>query len=437
MRLPVALLALALAVALPAHAEVLPRPPGPSDTIVLGRGNLPLPEVLAWAKANHPSLMAARARFAQAEARVKQALASNVPNVFIDISRNHTWNEAGGGVPGAQPINTLLTPTLNMRYLLYDGGKRDATVDKAVQDLVNYDLGWRTDWRTLALQVQLKYLEVVLRRALLDVAEDNVRMAQDTLNYAQGLVRGGRKSQIDAVQAEADLSGALSSYNQALGNLNTAWALLEAQVGAPLDVFAQVDPLLDQQADLPDEAGMLDRAFQDRSDLRAYANQAEVLKRQVAINQTGLSPTLSSSVKYGALGRDYPLFQQFEAGLAFQVPLNQSNVTRSANEEVYASIQEQGDKADALRLTIVGDLRSNSVKRHEARNRVEITRKQVDEARQAYLLAERRYRTGISQYLDLSNARAVYNNARSSHEQARYDRKAAEFQLQNAMEQVP
>lgn len=442
MRIPVALLALTLAAMAPASAQAPPRPPAERlDTIVLGRGQLPLKEVLSWAKAHHPSLAAARARFWQAEARVKQALASNVPNVFMQVNRTHSWLQ-DGGVPngeqlGVQPITALLTPTMNLQYLLYDGGKRDATVDKAEQDLLTYDYGWRTEWRNLSLNIQLQYLQVVLARALLDVQEDNVRMAEDTLQYAQGLVRGGRKSQIDAFQAEADLSGARASYNQALGNLNNAWALLEAQVGAPLDVFSRVDDLLDQKADLPDEATMIETAFAKRSDLLSYTNQADVLQKQIDINQTNLSPTLSSSVKYGALGKDYPLFQQFEAGLSFQVPLNQSNVTKSANLEVLGAIQETSDNAEALRLNIVGQLRGNSVKRKEADVRVQITQKQVESAREAYLLAERRYRTGISQYIELSNARATYNTARSNHEQARYDRKAAEFQLLNAMEQVP
>lgn len=441
MRPSIALLALLLAAAAPASAQPLPAAPERTETIVLGRGQLPLRDVLSWAKAHHPSLMAARARFQQAEARVKQALASNVPSVFIQVDRTHTWLE-DGGIPngtslGAQPISTLMTPTMNLQYQLYDGGRRNATVDKAEQDLLTYDYGWRTQWRNLALNIQLQYLQVVLYLALLDVQEDNVRMAEDNLQYAQGLVRGGRKSQIDALQAEADLSGARASYNQALGNLNNAWALLEAQVGAPLDVYSRVDPLLDQQAALPGEAEMIDLAFAQRSDLLTYGNQIAVFQKQIAINQTNLSPTLASRVKYGALGKDYPLFQQFEAGLAFSVPLNQSNVTKSANLEVLGAIQEASDNAEALRLNIVGALRGNSVKRKEADVRVEITRRQVEEAREAYLLAERRYRTGISQYIELSNARATYNNARSSHEQARYDRKAAEFQLLNAMEQVP
>jgi outer membrane protein TolC len=104
---------------------------------------------------------------------------------------------------------------------------------------------------------------------------------------------------------------------------------------------------------------------------------------------------------------------------------------------VHALIQEVVEKAGALRLDILGNIRSGYVALAEATRRVAIDQEQVEEAKESYRLAERRYRSGISQYLELTNARSVLNRARAELEQARFDRKLAEFQVMNELEILP
>lgn len=406
--------------------------PAPGDTIVLGRQHLALAEVLGHARSTHPVLLAAQARVRQAQARVRQSLASNVPNVYMSVSQSRTYMDGVEATTADQ-----LSPTMNLAYKIFDGGVRNRTVEKAEQDVLTYEYDWKTRWRELSLTLQERYLDVVLNRALSEVQEDAVRMADDALRYARGLVRGGKKSQIDVLQAQSDLYGARANWTQQLGRLNQSWALLEAAVGAPLNPFAALDDLLAEEVPLPPEVQALNLAFETRSDLKALDNQVEVLRKQVKVNDAGMNPTLQSVLKYGGLGQETPMYQHYSALLDFQVPLNAGNVTESANQVAEAEMVELDERSDALRLEILGNVRGGFVDYNASAERVRITSRQVDEAREAYALAERRYRTGISQYVELTQARTVLNNARMTHEQARSDRRRAAFRLLSQMEQLP
>lgn len=432
-------------------ALLLAVPAWPEDTVVLGRQHLSLAEALGWAKEHHPLLRASRARYAQAEARVSQSLASNAPDLSVKVGRSHEWLQ-NGGAPRQDPIDTgffvipatspnentvFLNPRLELGYLLYDGGRRNLSVEKSRQDLLTWDCDWRTQWRELSFHIRQQYLSVVLHRALLDVQEENVRLATESLHQARGMVRAGRKPQLDMLQAEADLSGARSACNQQLGALNKAWVQLEAMVGAPMDPLARLDDLDSDLEPLPEESQAAIQAFEKRSDIKSLANQVEVLLKQVDVNDTALNPTLSLAMACGLVGADSPLYQQVRASIELSVPLNQGQATRSANQEVHALIQEVVEKASALRLQILGNIRSGYVALAEATRRVAIDQEQVEEAKESYHLAERRYRSGISQYLELTNARSVLNRARADLEQARFDRKLAEFQVMNELEILP
>ena len=452
MRRPAAFLLLALVLGagpaaagpdVPAPAASPPRAgaPGPSpasgatppgDTVVLGRHHLSLAEVLAHARATHPTLRAAAARYQQAEARVRQSLASNAPNVYLEISRTESYTQGTGPDSKMQ-----LSPSMNLAYKLYDGDLRNRTVEQKEQDLLTYEFDWRSKWRDLALVIQQRYLDVVLRKALVEVAEENLRMTDDALRYARGLVRGGRKSRLDVLQAESELSGARATWVERLGQLNSAWASLEASVGAPLNTYATLDDLLGEETSFPAEGQAADRALQNRSDLRSLGNQVEVQRLQVKVNDTALNPTIQGVLKYGAVGADFPLVQTWQTSLDLQIPLNVRNQTESRNLEAVATGAELEQRAEALCLEIRGNLRADYVDWHASAERVRITEKQVEEAREAWLLAERRYRTGIFQFVELTQARTVLNQARASYEQARSDHRLAAFKLANEMEDVP
>lgn len=414
-------------------------PVGPAqDTVILGGEQLTLDECLAYARDHHPTLKAAQARYAQGMARVRQSQALYVPSVGISITRSHTYTQNGGVAPGSPAatfgaipnvVNVLLQPTATFNYMLYDGGKRRLSVRRDVADLLTYVLDWRAQWRKLALQIEEDYLSLVYNRALLVVQQDSVHMASETLQQAEGLFRAGKKTRLDVLQAETDLLGARTQFYLQMGVLNRAWASLESDLGAPLNQFARLDPLMDETLPVPSRERVLEMAFTQRSDVQSYANQIAVRRIQMELNKTALRPTLQSILSYGYTGQDFPLLNTFNAQMAVAFPLTSRAGVVAQNEEVLGAIQELLGNTYTLRLQIIGSVSRAYISMAEAAQRVEIARQQVRKAEQSYEIAFRRYKGGISEFIEVTNARNVLNSARTTLQGARNDRKRAEIQL--------
>lgn len=427
-------------------ANASPSPVGPqNDKAVLGGDRLTLDECLEYARNNHPTLLAAQAQYEQALARVRQSQALYVPTVGFQVQRTHTYTQDGGIAPGAvstiaafafNPVvtNIMLQPTLSFSYLLNDGGKRRLSVSRDMTDLLTYVLNWRTQWRKLALQVEQDYLAIDYNRALLAVQQDSIQMSMQTLRQAEGLFRAGKKTRLDALQAQTDLLSARTSANQQLGVLNKAWAALAADLGVPLNQFATIDPMLTETWPVPTRDRVLNLAFVQRSDVVSYSNQIEVRKEQLAVNRTALQPTLQTLLSFGYLGADFPMLRTFSAQLTLAIPLSSQPGVKAQNQEIVGQIGELLANTNALRLQIIGDVNRDYIGMMEASQRVEVAESQVKMAEQSFRLAFRRYKSGLSEFIEVTNARSVLNNARIAWHGARNDRASAELQLFADME---
>ncbi|NDD29388.1 MAG: TolC family protein, partial [Proteobacteria bacterium] len=395
------------------------KPIQPGDTVLLGQdGMLDMVELLDYARATHPKLRIYQAQYAQAIGQLHLSESLYVPTGQIAITRSHTYTQNGGiGTPTpltpALPSTIiLLNPAASLSYLLSDGGKRVNSVARDRANLLTSVYSWRNQWRTLAQTIESDYLSVALNRTLLEVQEEGVRMADETLKQAEGLFRGGKKTRLDVLQSQADLEGARALYVAQKGQLTKAWARLGADVGAPLNEFAKLDPVLTSPLPLPPTANLLDTALAQRSDLLTFANQIAYQRWQVRVNKTQLNPTLNTLLSYGYTGADFPALTTWQFGLTLTVPLTQGPSVRAQNELAEGLIVELLAHIYDLRLTIINDLSQSWIGLQAAQRKVTIDEAQIREADQAYRLAAKRYMGGISQYIEVTNARQVLNNAR-------------------------
>ena len=437
---------------------ILEKPVRSGDTVLLGQdGSLQVTDCLDYARANHPRLRAAQARYEQALGQLHVSDALYVPTAQVQVTRSHTYAQNGGVVgptspatsitlPGGTTLNLpssvvnpttiLLNPAATLTYLLDDGGLRRNSVRRDRQNLITYALDWRNEWRKLSVQIELDYLAVALQRTLVVVQEDSLRMAEATLKQAEGLFRAGKKTRLDVLQAETDVQGARATLYRQIGNTARAWMTLEVDISAPVNHFARLEPLLTSDLVLPAPPKFQEMAFTQRSDVLSYANQIAVQRYQILVNKAALNPTWQTVLSYGYLGGDFPLLTTWKGALTLTIPLTQGPTVRGQNEQVQGKIVELLSSTYDLRLTITGDLSRNFLLREEARQRIRVLQSQMQDAEQAYKLAERRYMGGISQYIEMTNARQVLNSARTDLANAYDDARQAEIQLLGAMEEA-
>jgi outer membrane protein len=242
-------LPLALCFAARAHAEPAPR-------------TLTLREAIAFARANQPSLAAARARVAAArEAAVVPHAARTTPRIVagaelgLGTNNNSTASQGGplgfdlprvGGTPAYQ--NESLTPYATslvgagLRQEIYDFGRlsaQEAALDKladaAAEDAAVEDLD-------LVLLVEDSFYAVAAAHAVLQAAEAAVARSTAHRDLAKAGVDAKLRPPVELTRAEADLARFEVDRVRARGAVVIAQAALAAAIGAP-------DPAIDAGAD--------------------------------------------------------------------------------------------------------------------------------------------------------------------------------------------
>ena len=100
------------------------------------------------------------------------------------------------------------TEVVAASQLIYDSGKREANVGLARRNVFASEYGLGDARQSVVLNVTEAYYNLQRNRELVRVQEENVRLAQTTLEAINAQVQAGAAAKTDTFQAESNLANA-------------------------------------------------------------------------------------------------------------------------------------------------------------------------------------------------------------------------------------
>jgi outer membrane protein len=210
----------------------------------------------------------------------------------------------------------VVRPEVTLQYLIFDFGKREASVDSAKEEKFAAGADVVHVNQALAFRVASAYYQVVTAQERLQAAQDTLRTAQTTQDAAENRLNNGLATLPDVLNARAVTSQAVFDEESADGDEKIARVKLTEAIGAD----PSPDILIDSQrsAPLPDRLTMsiealIDRAMENRPELMAQTlriRSAEArirgaraeYKPQIALSGSVAQTSLWPSADYGQLG---------------------------------------------------------------------------------------------------------------------------------------
>jgi outer membrane protein len=211
----------------------------------------------------------------------------------------------------------IVEPEVTLEYLLFDFGKREATVDFAKQEKLASGADVIQVNQALAFRVASAFYLLVTAQERLQAAQDTLRTAQTTQEAAENRLNNGLATIPDVLDARAETAQAVFDEESADGDEKIARVTLTEAVGAD----PSPDIVIDSQrsAPLPEKLTMsidalIDRAMQNRPELMAQtlrvrsaeagirAAKAEY-KPQIVLSGSGAQTSVWPTADYGQLGR--------------------------------------------------------------------------------------------------------------------------------------
>jgi outer membrane protein TolC len=405
---------------------------------------LTLEQCIGLALKYQPALQAGQATIAAQKARVEQALAAYYPQVNFNSTYNTStanFSTAGGTTArtGISSYNWTfydifsMGPTLNQ--LIYDFGRTSSTVkiSRENQNATEQDL--QTAVQNVVLNVKQTYYVALQSLALIKVAEDTLDQSQKRLEQAKGFYQAGTRPKIDVTNAEVNLANvqlglirARNNYQVARANLNNAMGLRE-----------NLHFAIEEASDFKPRAASLEEILQS-----AYARRPEILQIKskqrgqeatVDLARAGYYPTLAGNASnlYRTDRPPQDFAWDWSFGVTMTVPIFSGFSTPNQIAEAKANLKNLEAQEESLRQNIRLEAEQAFLSLKEAMERITVTEKTLDQAKENYDLASGRYRVGVGQPLEITDAEVLLANSRANHIQALYDYKVAEAKIDKAM----
>lgn len=266
-------------------------------------------------------------------------------------------------------------------------------------------------------------------------AMSNLELAERLLRLARSQKDAGTGTGLDITRAEVQVASEKQRLIAAKEDRETARLNLLRAMNVPLDLAVELtDALNYTPADIPEPAKAIQIATSNRPDLKAQSGRERSAKLSYDSAAFERLPSVGAYGDYGVIGVEPTTLRP----------------TRTIGVNVKIPIFD-GGRRDALRAEASSQLRSEAIRSHdlskqaelEVRTAIEALRSAEDQARvslESLTLstkeleqAERRYRSGVANSVEVTDAQTRLSRARENKDTAVYRQRAARIDLAAAL----
>jgi len=405
---------------------------------------LSLDAALQIGRANQPQLRRARAQSAAADARVDEARAPLLPQ----ITANAGYTRATGNfVPRAGSGITAMTSTsfdtynfftsgVSASQLVWDFGQAWRRRDAA---RANADAQLETERATrLAADFTIRTAFFTARasRDAVAVAKEALENQSRHVEQIKAFVEVGTRPEIDLLQARTDEANAEVQLIDAENGYATARAVLNQAMGVEAPAAYAIVGAPSQA--MEGEAGALeplvDEAVRARPDVVAGTAQlrAQELTNRATAGRYG--PTLLAGAGLTYAGRELDnLVWNVSGGLTLSWPLLEGGLVRATEREGDANRTALAAQVDVLRQQARVEVDGARLAIAAGKAELSAAERSLHNAKARLELAELRYRTGVGNGIELSDAQLAATRAGFQRLQSALKLDTARAQLQRAL----
>jgi outer membrane protein len=387
---------------------------------------LTLEQAIEIAMQRNPFLVASRSEVDAARARVTQAAASYYPQVNASAGYDHTWYDTNSGSFYTNDSVDTYAAGLSVSQFLYDFGKTPAQVEKSSQSLESTHNNLQTVEKTLVKDVKQSYFEALKNQQLVNVGEEALNARKKHLEQSRALYKEGMRPKIDVTRGEVEVSQAELQLVIARYGLRRSFIALEKLLGGPPKsgayVLAEENPLSPTP---PELKTLIDLALEQRSELAGARAQIKSAEADLVSAKRSAYPSLNARGSYNYSGDDSPLEHEldhrWQVGVSLNWPLSTGYRQTAQVSESEANVRRLNALYENQILSVIEEVTQAYLTVNEAEETIKTAETAFRQAKENLDMAEGRYKTGVSDSIELSDAQVLYTESRSSLVQAMYE----------------
>lgn len=393
-----------------------------------------LAEAVEYALTNNPEIHMALQRLESSTAMADSARSHTLPSVSLlaEYSQTSTPMYSFGNIlnqgafdsaidfndPG-RTDDFLLQARID--YRLFDGGKRSAGVEQAKAESRASAGQLKVVHQQLAFEVVKTYHTIIQAKEMVGVREAAVEAAGASLAVGKAKFAAGNLLKQDLLNLELQQAREVenrirSSHEYTLAQ-NIFWNLLGLGSSQQLNL-----PVHTQDQSLPPA---LD--YSAREELRILDDSVRAAEAGLAAAQSDEKPAVDSFAQYqlehgtvsGGSG------DSWQAGVQLKYSLYNGNRTEAEIAAARARLGEAKARKARLELALSLELQKAEISYRQSLERLEVTAKMVEVAKESAKLSRIRFREGVILASDLIDTEVRLTDALAGHSAARADNRIA------------
>jgi outer membrane protein len=418
----------AIAVVLGALA-LLPTLPAAARADSDGDGTLPaelsLDAALRIGRRLQPQLRQARAQTEAAEARVDEARAPLLPQVTLNLNYQRATNNFAPTGGGSQTLNNA-TPvpsfdtynffrnSINASQLLWDFGQTWQRRKAARASADAQEDSERITQLAADYAIRAAFYTARATRDAVGVAHETLANQNKHVGQIQAFTEVGTRPEIDLLQARTDQANAEVALINAQNDYATARALLNQAMGveapATYEVSGAASPPLPGEG-TPLET-LVDEALRARPDVAAKIAQlrAQDLTNKATAGRYGPALAATTGLTYNGRGID-GLVWNWSGGFSLAWPIFEGGLVRASVREGSAQSAALRAEVDIARQQVRVDVDQARLTIVAGKAAIAAAERSLANAKARLDLAELRYRTGVGNGIELSDAQLAATSA--------------------------
>jgi outer membrane protein, multidrug efflux system len=331
-----------------------------------------------------------------------------------------------------------LQATANLSWELDFWGRIRRSTEAARNDLLAQRENQHAVVLTLVSDVATTYLQLRQLDLALEISRRTLNANRETFRLARRRFDQGLISELDVRQFESDVASPAASVAQLEGQITQTENQLSVLVGHNPGAIARGRPLSEVVSGLALPTSVPAALLSQRPDVRQAEAQLHAATARVGAARADLFPKLMVTGDYGTYSSNtHDLFHKnseiYQILGGVSMPLFTGGTVGKQVDVASARAEQSRYTYEQTVLTALREVEDAIAGVRAARNQIAAQQTQVNALRRALRLAEMRYQSGASSYLDLLDAQRSLFGAELSLAQVQGQQATAAVTLYRAL----
>ena len=399
-----------------------------------------LNDLISKASKNNTDLKIAVARIEEADGYMREVGAALFPQVNVDSSASRFKVTELGATPlfnGMSPTRSNYNVKLSTTFELDFWGKLRRAQESAKAQALASRFAKDTVDLSLKSLVTGDYLLLRSLEAQIELSKASMKSREDSLALTQRRLEGGVSSALDVHQAEV----AYNNLKAQLADLTRQRAIIEHQLAVlagDLDLKVAAGDIQSLPIPPVPPVGLPSTLLEARPDVRQAEQNLIAANAKIGVAKAALFPTISLTAGLGGESKDLgdvlkSAARIWNGGLSLNLPVFDSGRLSSKVDQASAEKKQllaSYERAVQNAFTEVNDALVNVRQNTEREAALNASQSSASKALE---IANNRYKSGYTGYLEVLDAQRVFNDASLAYVQSRQARLTSTVELFKAL----